>query len=179
MLPRGLRVRAPLSPRKCLHTTPSQRLATPSAQSSKAAGDISSVFPSLSGTTASTLPPRFVSLKERLVRGHEDAVQESWHRLLVELQEETEVIRATGSSVIPEISFSDVNYNNIPKMTEFRDKLRKRGVAIIRGVVTEQEALGCKELIKRYIQNNPNVKGRQTPLLLHSHSTVDTLASVQ
>ena len=136
-------------------------LATPASSShpAKAAGDISSVFPSLSGSEAPPLPPRFVDLKRRLIQGHEDRLQDSWHRLLAELRQETELIRATGSSIVPEISFSDIKYNNIVRISAFGYNLRKRGVAIIRDVVSEQEALGWKELAKRYIRNNPSTKG--------------------
>ena len=151
---------------RCLHTTPFLQVAAANTQSTNAAGDISSVFPSLSGAVTLPLPPRFAALKQRLIRGHENAVHESWRRLLADLQRETEVIKSAGSSIIPEISFSDVKYDNIPKMTAFRDRLKKRGVAIIRGVVSEQEALGWKELVKRYIQMNPRVTGRETSLFL-------------
>lgn len=149
---------------RCIHTSRAHRDAALKTPSANTAGDISSVFPSLSGTAAPPLPARFAALKQRLIRGHEDAVRESWHRLLAELRHENEVIRAAGSSIVPEISFSDVKYNIIPKMTEFRDKLKKRGVAIIRGVVTEHEALGWKELVKRYILMNPSVTGEQSSI---------------
>ena len=119
---------------------------------SKSAGDISSVFPSLSGAVIAPLPPRFADLKRRLIYGHEDRLRYSWQRLLANLREETEVIKALGSRVVPELSFRDLD--NVEKRTTFRDALRNRGVAVIRGVVAEQEALGWKELSKRYIQNN-------------------------
>ena len=123
----------------------------------KAAGDISSVFPSLSGIDNPPLPPRFADLKRRLKNGHEDGLRDSWHRLLADLQEEVEVIKALGSKVIPELEFRDIH--NVEKRTNFRDGLRKRGVGLIRGVVSEREALGWKELVKRYIQTNPSTKG--------------------
>ncbi len=136
------------------------RTAVTSTQPAKATGDISSVFPSLSDAACEPLPQRFAAQKRRLIQGHEERVLESWHQLLADLHREAEEIRAVGSSIIPEISFDDVKWNNIEKMTAFRDKLRKRGVAIIRGVVTEKEALGWKELVRRYIQANPSTKGR-------------------
>lgn len=128
----------------------------------KAAGDISSVFPSLSGATSPPLPPRFADLKRRLISGHEDAVEKSWQRLLADLRKETEIIKALGSKVIPELDFRYMH--DLEKRTRFRDELHKRGVAIIRGVVSEKEALDWKELVKRYIQTNPSTKGRE-PLL--------------
>lgn len=143
---------------------------TTSAHASKPAGDISSVFPSLSGAQSPPLPPRFTDLKRRLIQGHEDRVRESWHRLLGDLRQEIDVIKALGSKVIPELEFR--NMHDMGKRTAFRDGLRKRGVGLIRGVVSEREALGWKELVKRYIQTNPSTKGRQP--LGHFHTGAST-----
>lgn len=149
-----------------LPKTPKRRGTTSSpAYLSKPTGDISSVFPSLSGVQSSPLPPRFADLKKRLVQGHEDHVRDSWHRLLADLRQEIDVIKALGSKVIPELEFKDMH--NMDKRTTFRNGLRKRGVGLIRGVVSEQEALGWKELVKRYIQTNPSTKGRSNYCLFH------------
>ena len=145
----------------------SKRTGTTSASPrlSKAAGDISSVFPSLSGLQSPPLPPRFADLKRRIIKGHEERVWASWERLLAALRQEIDVIKALGSRVIPEIEFRDMH--NMEKRTAFGDGLRKRGVGLIRGVVSEREALGWKELLKRYIQTNPSTKGRQPSHVLH------------
>ena len=74
------------------------------------------------------------------------------------MKRETEEIEALGSEVIPEIEYRDIG--DLEKRTRFRDELRKRGIAVIRGVVSEKEALGWKELLKRYIKTNPDVRGR-------------------
>ena len=92
-------------------------------------------------------------------------MRDSWHRLLADLRQETDVIKALGSKVIPELEFKDMH--NREKTTTFRDGLRKRGVGLIRGVVSEREALGWKELAKRYIQINPSTRGRQFFSLFH------------
>lgn len=65
----------------------------------KEAGDISSVFPSLSGKAPEPLPARFADLKRSLISGHEDAVAESWQRLLGSLRGEIDEIREKGSTV--------------------------------------------------------------------------------
>ncbi|KAI4166084.1 MAG: hypothetical protein LQ342_000515 [Letrouitia transgressa] len=96
-------------------------------------------------------------LKARLIRGNEEQLTQSWQRLLESLQGETETIKASGSEIIPEIAFHDLN--NVLARTKFGDKLRKRGVALIRGVVSEREALDWKELILRYIRSNSSTKG--------------------
>ena len=69
------------------------------------------------------------------------------------------MIKTLGSQVIPELEFR--NMHDMEERTRFRDGLRKRGVGLIRGVVSEREALGWKELVKTYIQSNPSTKGRQ------------------
>jgi hypothetical protein len=65
----------------------------------KEAGDISSVFPSLSGKAPEPLPARFGDLKKRLVAGKEAAIKASWHRLLKSLREEIDKIKEEGSNV--------------------------------------------------------------------------------
>lgn len=65
----------------------------------KEAGDISSVFPSLSGKKPDPLPPRFSDLKKSLIKGNEEALTESWQRLLASLKTEIEEIRSEGSNV--------------------------------------------------------------------------------
>ena len=65
----------------------------------KDAGDISSVFPSLSGKVSEPLPARFSDLKKRLIQGNEDAVQASWLRLLESLREEIEEIKRSNNAV--------------------------------------------------------------------------------
>ena len=52
-------------------------------------------------------------------------------------------------------SFDSID--NAPE--EFSSELKKRGVAVVRGVVSEQEALGWKESLQEYIKANPQTKG--------------------
>jgi Protein of unknown function (DUF1479) len=65
----------------------------------KESGDISSVFPSLSGKDPDPLPARFSNLKEHLIRGNEDAVKASWQRLLSSLRQEISEVQKKKSSV--------------------------------------------------------------------------------
>jgi hypothetical protein len=70
------------------------------AQTTKAAGDISSVFPSLRPDyQPEPLPPRFGDLKRRLFEKNEKALTESWKRLLPSLEKEVDKIRTKGSDV--------------------------------------------------------------------------------
>lgn len=71
-----------------------------SSQMTKAAGDISSVFPSLRPDyKPEPLPPRFRDLKLELFQKNEEALKQSWKRLLPSLEEEVEKIRHRGPDV--------------------------------------------------------------------------------
>ncbi|KAL9003739.1 MAG: hypothetical protein Q9188_003403 [Gyalolechia gomerana] len=132
---------------RCLRNQTIRLTATTATAPSKPSGDISSVFPSLSGAASPPLEPRFADLKKRLIRGHDSQLQDSWCRLLGALQQEREEIKALGSTVVPEINFYDLS--DVGKRTKFRDALHKRGVAVIRRMVPEKEALDWKELVQR------------------------------
>lgn len=129
---------------------------TPRERGPRAEGDISSVFASLSGTEATPLPDRFATAKQDLIQGHELAIIASWTRLLSDLRNEVETISSTGSAIIPEIEFSEIH--NHSRIHGFARGLKKRGAAIVRGVVSEDEALSWKEEIREYIRHNPTTK---------------------
>ena len=133
--------------------TSARTLATTSS-SGKKEGDISDAFASLSGLQFKPLEPRFAEVKRKLIAGHEDAVQESWNRLLESLREEIPLITEQGSKIIPEIDFKDLN-NASP---EFRAEHKKRGVAVIRNVVPDEEVLDWKRELREYIKANPQTK---------------------
>lgn len=131
------------------------QLRTAATQASKRAGDISDAFVSLSGQNFAPLAPEYADLKGRLIKGNEDAIRESWESLLRDLREEIPLIVELGPKVIPEIDFK--NIDNAPE--KFNAELKKRGVAVVRNVVSEQEALQWKEDLREYIRKNPQTKG--------------------
>ena len=124
------------------------------ASGQKREGDISDAFASLSGMQFEPLEPRFAQVKARLISGHEDAVHESWNRLLASLREELPIIAEQQSSIVPEIDFKDIDNAS----TKFKDEHRKRGVAVIRGVIPQEEALDLKQDLRDYINANPHTK---------------------
>lgn len=132
----------------------SVRYAGTTAQGQKREGDISDAFASLSGLKFEPLEPRFAELKDHLIAGHEDAVVASWKRLLASLREEIPVIKAAGPSIIPEIEFSDLD-NPSPV---FVAEHKKRGCAVIRNVIPEEEVWSMKAELLVYIKNNPHTK---------------------
>ncbi|PPJ59536.1 hypothetical protein CBER1_08866 [Cercospora berteroae] len=120
----------------------------------KREGDISDAFASLSGLQFEPLEPRFADLKKRLIAGHEEALHHSWHRLLASLREEIPIIAEQGCKIVPEIDFKDIDNAS----ENFKSEHRKRGVAVIRNVLPEQEALDLKTGLKEYIAANPHTK---------------------
>ncbi|KAH6623260.1 hypothetical protein F5144DRAFT_495269 [Chaetomium tenue] len=121
----------------------------------KAEGDISDTFASLSGRKAQPLPDRFRELKLRLVEGHEDAVIASWKRLLATLKKENEIIARTGPAIVPEVRFSHLQED----LDALKPEIKKRGVAVIRGVIPEDEARSYKFEIEEYARQNPQTRG--------------------
>ncbi|KAI9893853.1 MAG: hypothetical protein M1814_005406 [Vezdaea aestivalis] len=119
-------------------------------------GDISSVFPSLSGLALPPLPSRIADQKLRLLNVNRSALVDSWNRLLRSLKAEIDVIAARGPAVVPTIDFKDVTTGRVP--AEFGHELRKRGVCVVRGVVGEEQALNWKEGIRTYLKDNPGTK---------------------
>ena len=133
-----------------------QRAATTTtARVQKREGDISDAFVSLSGRDFEPLPDRYSRLKGRLIEGNEEAVRASWERLLRRLREELPAIAEAGPAVVPQIDFADLRSPSEDFVTEHR----KRGVAVIRGVIPEEEVLQYKEDIRNYIKQNPHTKG--------------------
>jgi hypothetical protein len=121
----------------------------------KREGDISDAFVSLSGQKFKQLPERYAQLKRRLIVGNEDAIRASWERLLSSLKEEIPLIAESGPGIVPQVDFKDID--DPPE--SFVSEHRKRGVAVIRGVIPEDEVLRYKDDLKDYIRRNPQTKG--------------------
>ncbi|XDG05574.1 hypothetical protein ABKA04_005189 [Annulohypoxylon sp. FPYF3050] len=118
----------------------------------KREGNIADAFVSLSGGAREPLPRRFLDLKRTLVRGHENRVIDSWNRLLAELTRENKSIIERGPSIIPSLNFKDLDTD----LEKFRGEIAKRGVAVIRGVLPEDEARRFKDDIEEYVKLNPH-----------------------
>lgn len=124
---------------------------------SKKEGDISSVFVSLSGDGAGTqLPPRFATMKKQLLQCSREQMIASWTTLLEKLKVENQLVKEKGPAIVPSIDFADIDR---PSAT-FKDELKKRGVAVVRGVVPQAEARGYKTDVEEYIKLNPWTKGQ-------------------
>lgn len=128
----------------------------------KREGDISDSFASLSGVKHVPLPDQFRVLKASLAAGREEKIVSSWNRLLERLKIENEVVATKGSKVIPEVRYDHLEED----LRNSREEIKKRGAAIIRGVVPEDEARGYKFELDEYIRKNPQTKGETSLILL-------------
>jgi Asp-tRNA(Asn)/Glu-tRNA(Gln) amidotransferase A subunit family amidase len=126
----------------------------------KREGDISDSFASLSGKKADPLPDRFRQLKLQLVRGHEDAIIEGWKRLLDVLRRENELIARRGPAIVPEVRFDRLDED----LRDNAAEIKKRGVAVVRGVIPEDEARAYKFEIEEYVRRNPQTRGASPKL---------------
>ena len=121
----------------------------------KREGDISDAFFSLSHTgPRPPLPDRFRELKQSLIAGHEDRVIKSWGQLLDDIQQESALVEKLGPAIVPSIEFAHLDRD----MANLRAEIQKRGVAVIRGVVPEDEARGYKFQLEDYVKQNPSTK---------------------
>ncbi|TGO80029.1 hypothetical protein BELL_0016g00030 [Botrytis elliptica] len=127
------------------------------AINSKKEGDISSVFVSLSGAKPTPLPERFADIKRNLIRGHEEAVQASFTRLIEQLAIENRKVAELGPSIIPSVTFKDVYEKNVSE-EQLKD-MRDKGALVIRGVVDETTARRYKQEVEDYVKLNPSTKG--------------------
>ncbi|KAJ9145423.1 DUF1479-domain-containing protein [Pleurostoma richardsiae] len=121
----------------------------------KKEGDISDSFASLSGLAPEPLPDRFRELKLSLAQGHEAQMDKSWRKLLRRLREENEIVAREGPAVIPEVQYRNLD-NDLARLNE---TIRKRGAAVIRGVIPEDEARAYKTEIEKYVRKNPHTRG--------------------
>ncbi|KAF9870875.1 hypothetical protein CkaCkLH20_11547 [Colletotrichum karsti] len=119
------------------------------------------------GTEPIPLPSRFAGVKKRLIAGHEAAVEASWRRLLEALKTEIADIQARGSELIPSINFTDIN--DPVRVEAFAHRLRRYGVAVIRGVVSPFDAQSWVQETHEYLDKNREFK----PPALHDPTCID------
>ncbi|KAF6822711.1 hypothetical protein CMUS01_10974 [Colletotrichum musicola] len=113
------------------------------------------------------LPSRFAGVKKRLIAGREAAVEASWRRLLDALRTEIADIQRRGSDLVPTINFSDIN--DPVRVEAFAHRLRRYGVAIVRGVVSPDDAKSWVRETHDYLDKNREFK----PPALHDPTCID------
>ncbi|CAE7174110.1 unnamed protein product [Rhizoctonia solani] len=139
--------------RRCLATEAQSQ----STRAQKPEGDISAIFPSLSGVVHEALPPRFSQLKKDFLPTTEarDRLMAGWIDLLGALREGVAELQAKGNEAIPEVSYAEVERGS----KSWQDEVRKRGSVVVRDVVDDAEVLGWKQQVLEYVKENPQVKG--------------------
>lgn len=123
----------------------------------KAEGDISSVFASLAGDKADALPERFSELKREIIGEHGDAILASWKRLIPVAEAKVREAKERGSSIFPEVQFSDIEKNNVD--SAMIDRIKQTGVCIVRNAIPKEETTELLCDVRKYIKANPATKG--------------------
>jgi hypothetical protein len=122
-------------------------------------GTAGDAFSSISSDTTH-LAPQYATLKEELVQGREQAILDSWLRLLKHFDTKTlPEIESLGSNIIPEVQYSDIIANEESLPAVAAAELKSRGVIIVRGMVDQQLALDWKQQTLDYIRANPSTTG--------------------
>lgn len=121
------------------------------------------------------LQPRFAEIKKKIVSSNDDAIAASWNRLLRELKREIEVMTTSSpEELIPSIDFEDiVNPSSRGCRQDFSQKLRRRGVAVIRGVVPRATALAWRQDVEEYIFANSQTHTTSSSSHVTRHATYD------
>lgn len=140
------------------HKSHSQhRISKPSGSigSRKAFARVATMEPpvqSFYGAEPIPLPTRFANIKRRLIQGREEAIEASWRRLLAALRDEIAHIQSRGNDLIPTIEFSDID--DAARVTSFERDLKRYGVAVIRGVVSQTQTESWIQQTRDYITRN-------------------------
>lgn len=98
------------------------------------------------------LPTRFATIKRRLIAGREAAIEASWRRLLVALRAEMDHVQSRGTELIPTIHFADLD--DPAKVAPFGRDLKRYGVALVRGVVSQAQTETWIRQTREYITRN-------------------------
>lgn len=129
------------------------------ATGNRSEGSIGDAFASLSKNNIE-LPARFGELKRDLVGRNGEAILDSWHRLLKHIEKETiPKVNELRHSIIPEVEFRSIAENGGHLPENAKQLLKERGTIIVRGLVSEKQALDWKESVRKYIKKNPATKG--------------------
>lgn len=123
----------------------------------KVEGDISSVFASLAGNKADTLPPRFAEMKREIIGEHGDAILASWKRLIPVVEAKVREAKERGSSIFPEIDFSDIQKDDVDAV--IIDRIKRTGVCIVRNAIPIAGTAEMLSDVRKYIKANPTTKG--------------------
>lgn len=140
------------------HKTHSQhRVSKPTGNigSRKVFAKIGSMEPpvqSFYGSEPIPLPTRFANIKKCLIQGREAAIEASWKRLLVALKSEIDHIQKYGTDLIPTINYSDID--DPDKVAPFEKALKRYGVALVRGVVSQTQTTTWIRQTREYIIRN-------------------------
>ncbi|KAF9460315.1 DUF1479-domain-containing protein [Collybia nuda] len=106
----------------------------------------------------SVLPARFADIKQEIAASYPDFKEratQAWAEILGQLKINNAEIAKNGTSVIPHVSFADLD-----KLSEEElENIKRRGTVVIKDVVDDAEAIQWRLSLEEFIKANPDVEG--------------------
>lgn len=88
------------------------------------------------------------------------AILDSWFRLLKHINQKTlPSIKELSHSIIPEVELTAIVENGGQLPEKSKALLKERGTIVVRGVVSEKQALDWKQAVRDYVAKNRSTKG--------------------
>ncbi|KAJ4264512.1 hypothetical protein NW762_005713 [Fusarium torreyae] len=124
----------------------------------KAEGSIGNSFASLAGEKETLLPETYLGLKREIIgdKSNQQALVAAWARLTSRLAALADEIEEKQQHTIPEANYQELVKNPSPELIQ---RIRQCGSVVIRKTVSEDQALKWLDDVRRYIKQNPQVKG--------------------
>lgn len=112
------------------------------------------------------LEQRYAQVKSEIIKPENyEKVTQSWFSLLDKLEKSVSEIAAVGPSYIPEVQWSEIDKaGKFPSKTE--KLFKERGVCIIRGVTSKEQAEEWKGLLQDYSDKHKPLNG---PVFKEAH----------
>ncbi|EJF60723.1 hypothetical protein DICSQDRAFT_107124 [Dichomitus squalens LYAD-421 SS1] len=128
---------------------------THARRATKKEGTVAEFFDNLTSESP-PLPARFADLKKQMCID-KNAIEHAWRTVLQELDDATEEIVQQGNEMVLRVPTGDIQQGLSKEQLKV---LKKTGVMIVTGGVSEQEALDWKRSLREYIAaNEDKVKG--------------------
>ncbi|KAJ4171803.1 hypothetical protein NW754_007398 [Fusarium falciforme] len=124
------------------------------------------------------LPRRFGQLKNQLIGDSGRAILDSWVRLLQHVEKETiPSVNEISSSIIPEVEFSSIVENGGQLPDKSKALLKERGTIVIRGLVSEKQALDWKQSVYELYWSKAQLEARAHQNMLLAQAALNCVWS--
>ena len=95
----------------------------------------------------------YVELKD-IIQHDQENIEELFKKVEKKLEKQLEIIKERGNDVIPTVSYDKIRNNGGKLPDGVADKVRKRGVLIIRNVIPKEEIEDMMTDLQKYMYKN-------------------------